>query len=244
MSAWENKEPENWGTDKEGARGLAVTSPSRGRGGVAYRPSPVWGRMVTFPSVLREVPQTPHTGATHRSLWLLSKESMGSPTQIREGRPLPLNAAMRARCPPSPADHSRCEECVPQHLCHVRHRATTANPPSRERGRALCHGCPRPRKESIHHRVCVVTSRSSCPGHSPWPRGLSAAPQWPGCSTAAHRRSPGECWGRAQGCPHLGCTQSSCSSLMKKSEGEGLGPATDPRPEHLAHAHTQVASMD
>lgn len=93
MSAWENKEPENWGTDEEGARGLTVTSPSRGRGGVAYRPSPVWGRMVTFPSVLREVPQTPHTGATRRSLWLPSKESMGSPTQIWEGRPLPLNAA-------------------------------------------------------------------------------------------------------------------------------------------------------
>lgn len=148
--------------------------------------------------------------------------------------------SMQAMCPPSPTDHTRCKECVPQHLCCVRHRATTVNP-SRRRGRVLWHSCPQPRKESVHHRVCVATSRSSYPGHSPWPHGLSAAPPWLGCSTEAHRRSPGECWGRAQGCLRLGCTQSSCSSLMKKSEREGLGPAKDPRPEHLAH--TQVASI-
>lgn len=79
MSAWENKEPENWGTDEEGARGLVVTSQSTGRGGVAYRPSPIWRRMVTFPSVLRGIPQTLRTGAMHRNLWLPSKENMGSP---------------------------------------------------------------------------------------------------------------------------------------------------------------------
>ena len=124
---------------------------------------------------------------------------------------------MRARRPHSPADHSRCEEFVPWHLSHVRHRATAVNP-SRGRGRVLCHSCPRLRKESIHHRVCVATSRSSYPDHSPWPHGLSAAPPWPGCSTGAHRRSPGECWGRARGCRHPECTQSSCSSLMKQRE--------------------------
>lgn len=79
MSAWENKEPENQGTDEEDARGLVVKSKSRGRGGVAYRPSPIWGKMVTFPSVLREVPRTLRTGAMHRNLWLPSKESTGSP---------------------------------------------------------------------------------------------------------------------------------------------------------------------
>lgn len=37
MSARVNKEPENWGTHKEGARGLIVMSQSTRRGGVAYR---------------------------------------------------------------------------------------------------------------------------------------------------------------------------------------------------------------
>lgn len=79
MSARENKEPENWGTDEEGARGLAVRSQRTGRGGVAYWPSPSRRRMVTFPAVLRGVPQTLRTGTRHRNLRLPSEESTGSP---------------------------------------------------------------------------------------------------------------------------------------------------------------------
>lgn len=78
MLAWENKEPENWGSDEVGTGSFTVMSQCTGRGGAAYWPSPIWRRMVTFCSVLREVPQTLHTGTMNRNLWLLSKESTDS----------------------------------------------------------------------------------------------------------------------------------------------------------------------